>query len=358
MAVPYPALARGLSRRHGYDMQLGRHRNLVAASLVCAMLTLGAGAGPVALRLPGGSGGIGFDDLQFVPSLDRVVVPGGRTGTLDLVDPKSGGIDEIGGFSQTGIYRSGHGQGVTSADFGAGFIFVTDRSAKLLDVVDARRKSVVARTRLASGPDYVRFVRAPREIWVTEPGTQRIESFVFNNRDAPTIGHSGFIGVPGGPESLVVDEARGRAYSNLWTGATVEIGLRSRRIIARWQNGCKSSRGLALDAQRDLLLVGCAEGKLSVLSAKTGNDLGSVASGSGVDIIAYSSELQHAYLPGARSATMAIIGLSDAGTPRLLTVVHTARGAHCVTADNLGNIYVCDPPKGQLLIFRDPAASR
>jgi hypothetical protein len=91
-----------------------------------------------------------------------------------------------------------------------------------------------------------------------------------------------------------------------------------------------------------------------VLDAKTGKRLGGVSSGSGVDIIAYSAVRRHVYLPGARSATMAIIGISDAGVPTVLTTVKTAVGAHCVTADNLGKAYVCDPKRGRLLIFVDP----
>jgi hypothetical protein len=41
----------------------------------------------VAVPNPGGEGGIGFDDPTFSPTLHRVLVPGGRTGNLDLIDP-------------------------------------------------------------------------------------------------------------------------------------------------------------------------------------------------------------------------------------------------------------------------------
>ena len=30
-----------------------------------------------------------------------------------------------------------------------------------------------------------------------------------------------------------------------------------------------------------------------------------------------------------------------------------ATGAHCVAADGKGNVFVCDPKKGRLLVFRD-----
>src|SRR5262245_64587274 len=34
-------------------------------------------------------GGVGFDDLRFSTALNRLIVPGGRTGAIVLVDPRS-----------------------------------------------------------------------------------------------------------------------------------------------------------------------------------------------------------------------------------------------------------------------------
>src|SRR5437867_1236002 len=78
---------------------------------------------------------------------------------------------------------------------------------------------------------------------------------------SPKPEHVAFIPVPGGPESLAIDKTRGRGYSNLWTGTTVAIDLKSRAISERWSNGCEGSRGLALDEQGGRLFVGCAEGR-------------------------------------------------------------------------------------------------
>ena len=91
-----------------------------------------------------------------------------------------------------------------------------------------------------------------------------------------------------------------------------------------------------------------------MLSTATGRILGSIDSGDGVDIIAYSPKLRHVYMPGAASATMAIAGISDAGLPTMRATVKTAPEAHCVAADDLGNAWVCDPAAGRLLIFADP----
>src|SRR6516165_4681848 len=138
------------------------------------------GTTPAALSLkpfPGGSQGIGFDDLGFAPTLRKVMVPGASTGKLALIDPDSQNIEIIGGFSERAGYSGGHGERITSSDAGRGLIYVTDRSARRLDIVDPNTKKIIASARLASGPDYVRFVSATNEVWVTEPGAERIEIF-------------------------------------------------------------------------------------------------------------------------------------------------------------------------------------
>jgi DNA-binding beta-propeller fold protein YncE len=313
----------------------------------------------IAIALPGGEGGIGFDDFGFSSSLQKVLVPAGRTGTLDLIDPETRQVSSIRGFASSSQFGGGHGEGITSVDEGRGFLFVTDRTTKLLHVVDPKTRSVVASTRVASGPDYVRFVAETNEIWVTQPGVQRIEVFTLPGRGTPIPEHMRFIAVPGGPESLIIDHSNAVAYTHLWRGITVAIQLKDHSILARWPNGCEGSRGIALDEKRGFVFAACDEGRLSVLDSNTGKVLGKAVSGNGVDIIAYNRKLGHAYLPGEESATMAIIGISSAGSATVLKTIQTARGAHCATADDRDQVYVCDPSKGQLLLFKDaPAQAR
>jgi hypothetical protein len=131
---------------------------------------------------PGGSQGIGFDELGFASTSRKVTVPGGSTGKLALIDPDSQKMEIIGGFSERADYSGGHGEGITSSDACRGLIYVTDRSARLLDIVDPSDKKIIASTRLASGPDYVRCVSETNEVWITEPGTERIEIFLVTSQ--------------------------------------------------------------------------------------------------------------------------------------------------------------------------------
>jgi hypothetical protein len=300
---------------------------------------------------PGGRHGIGFDDLSFAPTLRKVMVPGGRTGKLALIDPDSQNIEFISGFSEHTRYSGGHGEGITSSDAGRGLIYVTDRSARLLDIIHPNAKKIIARARLASGPDYVRFVSEANEVWVTEPGAERIEIFSLTASGPPAANHSGFISIPGGPESLVI--GRGQAFTHLWRGNTLAIDIKNRSVVDRWPNGCKDSRGIALDEKRGLLFAGCDEGKVSVLDLKSGRIIGDASGGAGIDIIAYNQKLAHVYVPSADSGTITIVGVSSSGTPAVLKTVDTVDGAHCVTVDDRDQVYVCDPMHGKILVFKD-----
>ena len=138
-------------------------------------------AKPTKLALPGGDGGIGFDDMMFSPSLHRVIAPAGRTGKLDLIDPKTQKIESVSGFStEADKFGGGHGEGTTSADTGGGFVFASDRSRTEVEIVDPKTSKIVGNVKLAGGPDYVRWVEPANEVWVTEPGKKQIEFFTLD----------------------------------------------------------------------------------------------------------------------------------------------------------------------------------
>jgi DNA-binding beta-propeller fold protein YncE len=306
-----------------------------------------------AISIPGGAGGIGFDDLRYSRRLKRVLVPAGRTGVLVLIDPTTGAVDRISGFSESAGFAGGHGEGITSVDEGEGRLYVTDRTSKKLLVVNAGTRRILSSVPLSSIPDYVRWIPPTREVWVTEPDAERIE--VFRTRDssdaAPEL--AGSIAVPGGPESLVVDPDHSRAYTHLWSGRTIALDLASRKEAARWYNGCRGSRGIAVDPALGLLFVGCAEGRAVALETTAGRIVGRLDAGDGVDIIDYDPRLRHLYLPGGKSATMAILSVSPEGQLRLVRSVPTAPGAHCVVSDGEGGVFVCEPKAGRLLVFED-----
>jgi len=334
---------------------MARLRGMAVGAILAAIAAGAAGQpAPDAIPVPGGANGVGFDDLAYSPELRRVIIPAAGTGSILLVDPADWRISSFSGLSEKRTYQGGHDDGVTSADAGRGYLFAVDRTAKRLLVIHPEDGRVATSARLAGSPDYVRFVAPTGEVWVTEPDDEKIEIFRLEGSPPAPI-HDGTVEVPGGPEALVVDVARARAYSNLWKGSTVAISPRNRTVSAKWPNGCEGSRGLALDPDHGFLFVGCAEGAAVTLDAKSGRVLSRLRAGSGVDVIAYGAGLRHLYLPGGKSATLSILSVGAAGALALVGEVPTASGGHCATADDAGHVYVCDPRGGKILVIPDRA---
>lgn len=316
----------------------------------------GSGAtGPVKTFRLTPSGGIGFDDLLFVPELHAVLAPAGGTGCVDVFDSASLAQTSLCGVGPGGTYAGGHGEGTTSADFGAGFVFAIDRSSQSLRVVDPKQNRVVATAPLGGGPDYVRWVESKREIWVTQPDREQIEAFTLTSDNPPKVVQAGVIAVKGGPESLVIDAPHDRAFTHLWEGSTVQVSIGSRAVSKSFENGCKGSRGIALDSTRGHLFVGCSEGKAVVLDVDHGGKiLSTEATSAGVDIIAVNLLLHHFYLPASDDGSVTVLGVSSQGKLSKLGAFQATKGTHCAASDDRNRVWACSPDSGSLLVFDDP----
>ena len=299
--------------------------------------------------MPDAGPGIGFDDLQYSPTLHRVLAPGGRSGKLDLVDPDTLAVDPIAGFSVTSSYSGGHDDGVTAVAEGRGLLFATDRTSRTLSVLDPASRSHLSSVSLAATPDYVRYVAATDELWVTEPSVSQLEIFALAPTTPFTPTRAATIPLPNGPESLVIDQSRGRAYTHRWQATTVVIDVKTRATLAEWPNGCAASRGLAVDEARQHFIVACAEGTVTVLDAANGGKkLSSIAKGSGFDVIGYAQALHHVYAAGGACGCLEVFGVSAAGALSVLGRFDADGSTHCAVADDRGHAWVCDPDHGRL----------
>jgi DNA-binding beta-propeller fold protein YncE len=329
-----------------------------AASLVMVVAGICACSGGPAgtsIAMPGGESGIGFDDLRFSGTLGKVLAPAGRTGDLDLVDPTSSAVTRISGFSSRSSYGGGHDDGPTSVDEGRGFLFVTDRTAQEIAVVDPKASAIVSRAALGAHPDYIRYVAATDELWVSEPSAGQIEIFALSSGSPPMVSQSGAVPVDNGPESLVIDNHRARAFTHRWQRSTVAIDVKTRAVVGDWPNGCAASRGIAVDEDRGFLFAACWEGTVTVLdTAHDGKRLSTIARGSGFDVIGYAPQLGHLYLTGSSCECLVVIGVSAAGSLSLLGRLPAAASSHCAVADDQRQAWVCDPDGGRLWRVSDP----
>jgi DNA-binding beta-propeller fold protein YncE len=305
-----------------------------------------------AVTLPETPPGIGFDDLGYSPTLQRVLVPSGRSGRVNLIDPKSLAVTSISGFSTKRDYTGGHDDGPTSVEEARGLLYVTDRTTQALISVDPTTRAIISRVKLAAEPDYVRFVPNTRELWVTEPSADQVE--IFKLADDGSASSVATIAVDNGPESLVIDSKRGRAYTHRWQKTTVAIDVSTRALAGEWPNGCEASRGIALDQERGWLISGCNEGTVTVVDvARDGRMLSKLSRGAGFDVIGYSARLGHVYLAGGACKCLVMLGVTKQAELTFLESSSAPPSTHCVTADDIGTVWVCDPDAGRVIRVED-----
>jgi hypothetical protein len=330
-----------------------RLRWLIAVT-IAACSTSGDGT-PIAL--PNGPPGIGFDDLRFSTELHRVVVPGGRAGKVYLIDPDTKAVTAFGGFSTLPDYGGGHDDSATSADVGRGLLFVTDRTSQLLSVLDAHSGAHLSSVRLGSGPDYVRWVAATDELWVSEPSGSQLEIFALEGGNAPRPVAT--LPITNGPESLVIDQARGRAYTHHWQRSTMGFDVRTRTLVGEWPNGCAASRGIEVEPEHGWVFAACSEGTLTVLDpSKGGRILDALPSGAGYDVMGYAPVTRHAFLAGSACGCLSVLGLSPAGKLDFLGRFDAPTNTHCAVADDRGHGYACAPESGTIEQYDDSFPSR
>src|SRR6516162_6986314 len=223
----------------------------------------------VAVSLSESAGHIGFDVIVYAPALHQVIVPAAQTGRVYLIDPATSSHESC------AVWQGR----TTSADAGDGYVFAADRTHSSVKVIDPKLHKVVASATLEIEPDIVRYVPATHEVWVTEEDPQKgqVEILVFSATGNVQLSHAADVKVSGGggPESLAVDPARSRVYTNREDQKiTVAIDIASRRIVAEWKNGTVgSSSGLALDETAGWLFVGSGAGGVATLDvAHDGRD--------------------------------------------------------------------------------------
>ena len=289
--------------------------------------------------------GVGFDDLVFAGG--QVLAPAGMTGNLVSIDPATRAMKTSRASSEEDVrYQPGrHDVGITSVAVTPAHVVVTDRTAKTLVALDSGKTQP-----LAAEPDYVRFIDALNEVWVTEPDAAQIEVIhVARVPSDPPFLRLMMFPIPGGPESLVVSASRSKAYSNLWHAKTVEIDVAKHAITRTFDSACDKTRGIALDDASGGLFVACNDGRIVRVDLTSGKIVAEGRAGDGVDIIDFSPKTGHLYVPASRAGTLTVFDAK-------LSIVKTApipKGAHCVVADDRSQAWGCDPDHGSLVVFSE-----
>jgi hypothetical protein len=293
------------------------------------------------VELPGAASQIDFDDIVYSKRLDRVLVPARQSG-LYVVDPQSGSAERLGRLSD-----------VDSADEGRGLVFALHRDDRTLDVVDPGSGRVVASATTQTSGDYVRYVAATDELWVSQPAADPpgIEIFSLSDASSPTPRRAAFVEVAGGAEGLTVGSRSGRAYTHAGSDVAV-LDVSARRVSDRWTTGCGGTHGFPrVDDRGRFVLASCSDGgRVVLLDARDGRELGRYAAGGGEALPAYWSAGDRFYVRGDPGTRIVTLNASSKGLAPV-DEVRVPEVGHCLTADAGGHVWTCDAARGRVLRF-------
>lgn len=249
---------------------------------------------------------------MYVARATRVMVFDADSGVL---------LGEVPGF------KGAHGVALVP---GAAVAFATSGLDGLVLAFDTKTFAVLHQIKAGQKPDAVCY----------DPASKRI--FVFNGRsgEATVIDPSapeaapGQVAIGGKLEAPVSDEA-GRVFVNVEDKSEVAvIDTKTMTVSARWPVGPGAlPTGIALDAARGRLYVGCSNEKLIVLDARNGKVLADLPIGPRVDGVAYDPALQAALSTSGGDGTIAVVRETRPGTFAVAQTIKTVAGARTIGLD-------------------------
>ncbi|MGH3427588.1 MAG: YncE family protein [Mycobacteriales bacterium] len=308
------------------------------------------------VELPGAKGPVSLDLIAYDRAHGRVWVPVGDTGSVDVLDIGSSAFKRVDGFETT--QREMHGQmrmmGPSSATIGDGVAYVGNRATNEVCAIDEKSLQRGNCLKLATAADFVTYVAATKEVWVTTP---KDGSLTLLDASTPAALKSKFvIKTPGSPEGSAVDADHKLFYTNLEdTNRTLVVDIESHAIKATWSSGCSDApHGIAVDPARGLAIVACSDGLRILDAAHDGAALGELDAGDGVDDIFYDAAKRLVYVAASNAKRLTIASIGDKGQVTVIATAATAERARNAVADTDGNTYVADAATARLLIFGAP----
>ncbi len=316
------------------------------------------------ITLPGAQGLVTLDYFAYDPGSNRLWVPAGNLGSVDVIDTNSNQVSQVSGFPTGQVQFKGkmRTMGPSSVTVGDGVVYVGSRADSRICVIEARTLKLgnciafaPASAGLASAPDGLIYIAATRELWATSgappvgvPAADKAMKIL--SASTPTqLQPAGKIPLPGSAEGYAVDNLHGRFYTNLEeTGQTVAIDVKKRAIAATWRS-CEDPSGVAVDSKRQFVFVACVDHVIVLDGAHDGRQLGSLDTGKGLDNIDYSEDAGLLYAAAATDAKLTIARVDDQGKPSVVAVVPTVEGARSVVAGPKGSAYLIDPYGGRIL---------
>ncbi len=206
--------------------------------------------------------------------------------------------------------------------------FVSVGDANEVVVFDASTASRLINIPAGKGPDGIIF-DTKADLAYAGSGASKSATLI----PAQDVDQAYTIPLGGAPEFPQSDSASGLIYQPLTdTSEVVVVDPSQRAVVRRFGIApCKNPTGSAIDTAGRVLLLGCSNRVLAVMSLDDGHILTTVPIGRFVDTVAWDPDLHRAYT--ANVTSMTVVGETSPGNYAVLDTVRTRLGAHTLAID-------------------------
>jgi DNA-binding beta-propeller fold protein YncE len=214
--------------------------------------------------------------------------------------------------------------------------FTSNGKSATASIFDMKTLKVSGEVKTDQDPDAI----------VYDPSSKRV--FTFNGDaasataiDAATGKAVGSIALGGGPEYAASD-GKGHMFVNLEDkSALVKFDPATLRVESTWPLApCESPSGLAIDAEHEILIVGCHNKMMAFVDGNSGHVIGTVPIGQGVDANRFDPETGLAFA-SCGDGTVTIAHEDSPDKFSVVEVLNTQRGARTMEWDKSNhNLYL------------------
>jgi DNA-binding beta-propeller fold protein YncE len=264
-------------------------------------------------------GGEGGWDYLIVDSAARRIYISRATHTM-VLDADSLGV--VGDIPDT---QGVHGIALVP-EFGRGFTS-NGRSANVT-IFDPKTLQVIGAAKTGERPDAIIYDPASKRVFTFNAGSKNATAI-----DAATGNVVGEIPLGGKPEFAAAD-GNGHVYVNIEdTAEIVDIDSKNLTELHRSKmSGCEEPSGLAMDVKNRLLFSACSNKVMKVVNADSGQVVGTVPIGSGVDAAEFDPAEELAFSSNGEG-TLTVIHEDSPDKFSVVGTVPTKRGARTMALD-------------------------
>ena len=295
-------------------------RNLILTIMTAIALAGRAAAGDLYFltrEIPIGGAG-SWDYLSVDPAMRRLYVTH-ATRIIAVNIDRDEILGEITGTS------GAHGF-APAPDLGRGF--ASDGREGMVSIVDLRTLKTIGKSPAGQNPDAIIYEAGRREVYAFNGRSQSVTVLA-----AATGAVVATTPLPGKPEFAAADPSAGRVYCNIEDKSEVAaLDTGTHGVVHVWPIAPgEEGSGLAIDAERHRLFIGCHNEKMALMDATTGKVLDTMGIGKGVDACVFDPGTGLAFASCGDGTTT--IAREEGDKLVLAQKLNTQRGARTMALD-------------------------